>query len=94
MLQLACRSVPVLFVLDSVGGQRVDNSVHIWAANIVDWVDSGQAIVRCHFVAQVNSFAAQYEKTGNKDAFTAVRHFFDIVTQQHSYATGGMPPLQ
>ena len=39
--------------------------------------------------AQVNGFAAQYEKTGDKDALTAVQHFFDVITHHHSYATGG-----
>ena len=38
---------------------------------------------------QVNGFAAQYEKTGDKDALTAVQHFFDVITHHHSYATGG-----
>ena len=39
--------------------------------------------------AQVNGFAAQYEKTGDKDALIAVQHFFDVITHHHSYATGG-----
>lgn len=38
---------------------------------------------------QVNGFAAQFEKTGDKDALTAVKHFFDIVTKDHSYPSGG-----
>lgn len=38
---------------------------------------------------QVNGFAAQYEKTGDKEALTAVQHFFDVITHHHSYATGG-----
>lgn len=40
-------------------------------------------------LAQVNGFAAQYEVTGDKDALTAVQHFFDVITHHHSYATGG-----
>ena len=45
------------------------------------------------WVLQVNGFAAQYEQTGDKDALTAVQHFFDVVTHHHSYATGGMHRL-
>ncbi|DBA96514.1 hypothetical protein WJX77_003023 [Trebouxia sp. C0004] len=40
-------------------------------------------------LAQVNGFAAQYEATGDKDALTAVEHFFNVITHHHSYATGG-----
>ena len=41
----------------------------------------------------MNGFAAQYEATGDKDALTAVQHFFDVVTHHHSYATGGDAPV-
>ncbi len=43
------------------------------------------------WLLQVNGFAAQYEATGEKDALTAVQHFFDVITHHHSYATGGQP---
>ena len=45
---------------------------------------------RTLWLLQVNGFAAQYEQTGDKDALTAVQHFFDVVTHHHSYATGGI----
>lgn len=43
------------------------------------------------WLLQVNGFAAQYEATGDRDALTAVQHFFDVITHHHSYATGGQP---
>jgi hypothetical protein len=43
------------------------------------------------WLLQVNGFAAQYEATGDKDALTAVQHFFYVITHHHSYATGGQP---
>ena len=39
--------------------------------------------------AQVNGFAASYERSGDTAKLAAVRNFFDIITSSHSYATGG-----
>lgn len=40
-------------------------------------------------VAQVNGFAAQFEKAGMDTSYAAVTNFFDFVTSVHSYSTGG-----
>jgi hypothetical protein len=39
--------------------------------------------------AQVNGFIARYEATNDSDAQAAVTNFFNILVNNHSYATGG-----
>ncbi|CAL8460830.1 g361 [Coccomyxa elongata] len=40
-------------------------------------------------LAQVNGFAARFEKAGHESSYAAVTNFFSIVTRAHSFATGG-----
>ncbi|KAG7674396.1 hypothetical protein Ndes2526B_g05121 [Nannochloris sp. 'desiccata'] len=40
-------------------------------------------------LAQVNGFASRFEATGDETAAAAVVNFFNIVTNRHSYSTGG-----
>ncbi|GFR41395.1 hypothetical protein Agub_g2074 [Astrephomene gubernaculifera] len=40
-------------------------------------------------LAQVAGFAEAYDAVGDEAARTATRNFFDIVTEHHSFATGG-----
>ena len=37
----------------------------------------------------MNGFAAGFESTGDEGRLSAVANFFDIVTNAHTYATGG-----
>ena len=40
-------------------------------------------------IAQVNSFAAQFETAGNSSSYSAVNSFFNSLTARHSFVTGG-----
>ena len=58
-------------------------------AHTCSWMGACLWLLRTRPHKQVAGFAENYDVTGNATARRAVEHFFSIVTQHHSFATGG-----
>lgn len=60
-----------------------------WFSPLVNNTDVLAGLHANTHLAQVNGFVAKYESTGDENARRAVINFFNIITQNHSFSTGG-----
>jgi DUF1680 family protein len=61
----------------------------VWFDPMVAGNDTLSGLHANTHLAQINGFASRFEATGDESAAAAVSNFFRLVTQHHSYSTGG-----